>query len=152
MSFIPEQVLVLGTRYTSPIIKVVTGTDPVANTETSDTVPAGKAWLLLGYSVQMVQGATQTPWPSLILDDGTSTLFQAFSGTAAQSAGVTTQHSWGVNVPATGSAATTANTGPLPFALLLPAGYRCRTSTTGIGANSNYGAPKIFVAEYQSSV
>jgi len=97
--------------------------------------------------VQMVQGATQTPWPSLIIDDGANIIYQAFCGTAAISAATTTQCTWAPNLPALGSAASTANTGPLPAGLVLPSGYRIRTSTTGIGANSNYGAPSYLVCE-----
>ena len=115
------------------------------STTTQGTNP--KSWYLLAVSVQLVQGATQTPWPSLVIDDGTNIVYQAFSGTAAQSAATTTQHSWGVNVPATGSAASTSNTGPLGGEMVLPPGYRIRTLTTGIGANSNYGVPSYFVCE-----
>lgn len=106
-----------------------------------------KAWYLFAVSVSLVQGATQTPWPSLIIDDGTNILFQAFSGTAAMSAATTTQHTWAPNLPAFGAAATTANTGPLPSGLVLQSGWRIRTSTTGIGANSNYGAPSYYICE-----
>jgi hypothetical protein len=114
-------------------------------TTTQGTTP--KSWVLLAVSVQMVQGITQTPWPSLIIDDGAVTIFQAFSGTAAMSASTTTQHTWAPNLQALGSAASTANLGPLPDGLVLPPGYRLRTSTTGLGANSNYGAPSYFVCE-----
>lgn len=107
----------------------------------------GKFWYLLAVSVACVQGATQTPFPSLVVDDGTNTLFQAFCGTAAMSAATTTQCSWAPNLPATGSAASTANTGPLPDGLVLPPGYRIRTLTTGIGANTDYGVPSFFICE-----
>jgi hypothetical protein len=63
------------------------------------------------------------------------------------SAGTTTQHTWAPGLPAVGSAASVANTGPLPEGLVLPPGYRIRTLTTGIGANTNYGAPVLMVAE-----
>ncbi len=129
------------------VVKRVAGTDQAANTEVSDTVPATKWWFLLSVSVQLVQGATQTPWPSLVIDDGANIVFQGFSGTAAMSAATTTQHTWAPNLPALGSAASTANTGPLPYGLLLPGGYRIRTVTTGIGANSNYGVPSYLVCE-----
>jgi hypothetical protein len=107
----------------------------------------GRPWLLYSVSVECAQGATQTPWPSLVIDDGTNVLFRGFSGTAAMSAGTTTQHTWAPGLPAVGSAASVANTGPLPEGLVLPPGYRIRTLTTGIGANTNYGAPVLMVAE-----
>jgi hypothetical protein len=128
-------------------IKRVAGADPAASNEVSDTVPSGKFWVLISVSVQLVQGATQTPFPSLVVDDGANILFQAFAGTAALSAGTTAQVSWGVNVPPVGSAASTVLTGPLADNLVLLAGYRIRTVTTGIGANTNYGVPSYFVFE-----
>jgi hypothetical protein len=57
------------------IIKPVTGTDPAANAEISETVPAGKWWQLLAVSVVLVQGITQTPQPMLTLDDGTNVFY-----------------------------------------------------------------------------
>lgn len=128
-------------------IKRVAGTDQAANTEVTDAVPSGKWWVLLGVSVQLVQGVTQTPWPSLIIDDGTNVVFQSFSGTAAMSASTTTQHTWAPGLATFGAAASTANMGPLPAGLVLGAGWRIRTSTTGIGAASNYGIPSYFVCE-----
>lgn len=129
------------------VIKRVAGANPAANAEVSDAVPAGKAWFLMSVSVQLVQGATQTPFPSLTIDDGANILFQGFAGTAAVSAATTTQVTWAANLPASGAAASTATTGPLPFGLVLLAGYRIRTSTTGIGANTDYGIPSYFVCE-----
>lgn len=129
------------------VIKRVAGANPAANAEISDTVPAGKWWVLISVSVQLVQGATQTPFPSLVIDDGANITYQAFCGTAAVSAATTTQLTWAVNLPSVGAAASTANSGPLPRDFILPAGYRIRTLTTGIGANTDYGVPSYFVCE-----
>lgn len=130
------------------ILKSVTSTDPAANTEISYTVPAGKWWQLLSVTVECVQGATQTPWPSLVITDGTNVLFTGRSGTAAMSAATTTRHSWAPNLDLTGSAATTVNTGGMPANLYLGPGYKVTTVTTGIGANTNYGAAQFNVIEY----
>jgi len=133
------------------VIKTVTGSDPAANAEFSETVPAGKCWKLLSVSVSCVQGITQTPFPSLVVDDGTRTVYQAFSGTAAQNSSITTQHTWGPGLAAAGSGASTANQGPLPSNLLLGPGCRVRSSTTGIGANTDYGAPTFLLVEYSAA-
>jgi len=66
--------------------KRIAGTDVAANTEFSETVPAGKAWGLLAVHVVLVQGATQTPQPILVLDDGTTDFFRGFGSSAAQAA------------------------------------------------------------------
>lgn len=125
----------------------VTGATTGLTFATTTQGTQAKTWALLAVSVQLVQGATQTPFPSLVIDDGSVTVFQAFCGTAAMNASVTSQLTWAPNLPALGSGASTATLGPLPDGLLLPAGYRIRTSTTGIGANTNYGAPSYLVAE-----
>lgn len=127
--------------------KVVTGSDPAANTEFSQTVPTGKYWQLYAVTVSLAQGATQTPQPTLIIDDGTTTLYQSFGGSSAQNASVTAQYTWAPGLSLTAGGAATVITAPLPADLELPAGYRIRSSTTGIGANSNYGAPAFFVVE-----
>lgn len=106
-----------------------------------------KSWFLFGVSVQLVQGITQTPFPSLIIDDGANVLFQSFAGSAALNASVTSQYTWAPGLAAVGGAAATAAQGPLPSSLILPSGYRIRTSTTGIGANTDYGVPSYFVCE-----
>lgn len=121
----------------------VSGANPAANAEFSLTVPAGERWLLKSVSVALVQAATQTPWPNLVIDDGTNVVWSAPSGTAAQAINTTCQHSWGVASPVTIQGATTAvkATGPIPDDLVLEAGWRIRSLTTGLGANSDYGIP-----------
>lgn len=132
-------------------IKEVTGTDPAANTEISETVPTGKAWELLSVRVDLVQGATQTPQPVLLIDDGTDVVFAGFGSSAAQGASTTCRYTWAPDLALTAQIGTGANVhahAGLPSGFVLPAGFRVRTSTLGIGANSNYGAPSIFVVEY----
>jgi hypothetical protein len=131
-------------------IKTVVGADPAAGAEfTAEVVPAGVYWILLGATVECVQGATQTPWPSIVLDDGTNVLARSLSGTTAQNASVTTQHTWGT-MTLSGGGAGLASTGTLPRMLLL-ASYRIRSLTGGIGANTNYGGPRYTVAELSQS-
>lgn len=130
-------------------VESVSAANPAANAEFSFTVPANEKWLLVGVSVQLVQGITQTPWPSLIIDDGTNVLWEAYSGTAVQGASTTAQHTWAVGATPV-SAGTTPNifaTGGLPMGIVLPAGYRIRSNTIGIGANSNYGVPRAMVVK-----
>lgn len=128
-------------RFVYPAQQAQTGADAAAGSEAGTiTVPAGERWLLLGVSVECVQGATQTPWPRLIITDGDS-VFAAHSGTAAQAASTTCRHNWFPGSPLAISGATTAVAaqGPLPAGLELGAGATIATSTVGIGANTNYG-------------
>lgn len=48
----------------------VRGTDPAANTEIALTVPAEHSYALRSLTVPLVQGATQTPQPILVIDEG----------------------------------------------------------------------------------
>jgi hypothetical protein len=128
--------------------QVVLGSDVAANTEISETVTAGETWELVAVSVSLAQAATQTPLPILIVDDGTSVIFEMFGSTTVQAVNTTTQYTWFPGAPLTGQVGATTNvhsTGPLPPGLTLKAGSRIRTSTIGIGANSNYGVPSITV-------
>jgi hypothetical protein len=132
------------------LLKVVTGNDPAANNEFSVTVPAGKWWQLLAVTVVLVQGATQTPQPILVLDDGTTTFYESFGASAAQGASSTQRYTWSPDAPFT-TAGTTPNihsTAPVPDGLTLPPGARIRSTTLGIGANTDYGAPALYVVEY----
>lgn len=129
----------------------VNGTNPAANTEISETVPAGKSWLLIAVSVSLVQGATQTPQPILQIDDGTDVIYESFGSSAAQASSTTCRYTWAPGLDLTGQIGATTNvhsTASLPEGLLLPAGYRIKTVTLGIGANTDYAAPSLFYVEY----
>lgn len=142
--------------YRSPngLPQVVTGTDQAANTEILETVPAGQVWKLYAVTVQLVQGLTQTPQPILRIDDGTTVLFESFGSSAAQAASTTCRYTWAPNLQLSGQVGATTNvhsTAPLPVDLVLQPGYRIQTVTVGIGANSDYGAPAIFVVKAKAS-
>lgn len=129
----------------------VAGTNPAANTEITETVPVGETWRLLAVTVALVQGATQTPQPILIVDDGTNVVFESFGSSAAQAASTTCQYTWAPGLALSGQVGSGTNVhslGPLLEGLVLPAGYRVRTSTLGIGANSDYGPPGLLVVKY----
>lgn len=129
------------------VYKRVAGADPGAGVEFNDSVPAGKTWVLLSVTVVLVQGATQTPWPSLVIDDGATAVFQGLAGTAAQNASISVRYTWAPGLATLGSGASIANSGALPFPMILSPGWRVRSSTTGLGANSDYGVPSYFVCE-----
>src|SRR5262245_27328587 len=130
------------------LVKVVTGADPAANNEFSITVPAGKIWQLLSVSVSLAQGATQTPQPALVIDDGTTTIFQSFGASTAQNSAVTTRYTWAPDCTLTAGGAATVVTAPLASGLILPQNSRLRSITAGIGANTNYDVPAALVVEF----
>jgi hypothetical protein len=133
----------------APSAKRVAGTDVAANTEISEAVPAGKFWELLAVQVTLAQGATQTPLPTLLITDASDNeVFAAPGASAAQNASVTSRYTWASGFTLTAGAAATRNYAPLPRGLVLPAGWKVKTSTSGIGANSDYGIPSIYVVEF----
>ncbi|MGH2671039.1 MAG: hypothetical protein ACRDH5_18340 [bacterium] len=135
-------------------LKIVTGADPAAGAElTAQVVPADVIWVPLAVIVSLVQGITQTPLPFLILDDGTNNLFEGPGSSAAMVASTTCQFTWALGLPLTGQVGTgtgVRSTGSLAR-LPLKTGFRIRTITNGIGANSNYGVPRFYVAELTGS-
>lgn len=134
--------------------KRVAGANPGAGVELSDAVPVGKFWLLLSYCVALVQGITQTPQPILIIDDGTNTLYEEFGSSAAQATSTTCVYTWAPGNQISGQVGSGANVhsvSSLPTDLPLLPGYRIRSNTIGIGANSDYGVPSIWVAEVDLS-
>ena len=130
------------------------GATPAANTEITEYVFPGRTWGLVGVTFTMTQGLTQTPQPILIIDDGNEVLFSALGASAAQAVSTTCRYNFGIGLVT--SAVLGVTTGclafaPLPQGLILKPGYRIRTSTLGIGANSQYSAPTFMIVEYGDS-
>lgn len=139
----------------SEVINRVVGADPAAGVEVSYTVPAGSTLRLLVVTVSLVQGLTQTPQPTLVVDDGTNIIYQApgSSDATGQAASTTARYTWAVGLPLTARVGTTPNIfayAPLPDRLIVPATWRIRTVTAGIGANTDYGVPSLLVEDYGS--
>jgi hypothetical protein len=111
-----------------------------------------KSWWLLSVSVALVQGITQTPQPVLqIQDPSNNVIFDAIGSTAAQAVSTTCQYTWAGDVQLTGQVGSAANVhsnAPLPQNLVIGPGFQIKTSTVGIGANTNYGAPSYYVIEF----
>lgn len=140
-------------RITGGIVTSITptlGTDQAANTEITETVPAGKYWTLISISVALAQGITQTPQPILVIDDGTNVLYESFGSSAAQAVSTTCRYTWAPGLTLSGQVGTTTNVhsnAPLPEGLILGPGFRIKTNTIGLGANSNYGVPALYYVQ-----
>jgi len=132
-------------------LRVVSGTNPAANTEITEAIAVATYWQLVAVKLTMVQGITQTPQPILLIDDGATVFFEGFGSSAAQAASTTCVYTFAPGLSLTGQIGSGANVhsnAPLPSDLLIGPSYRVRTSTLGIGANSDYGAPVLYVIEY----
>lgn len=131
---------------TSAQPQTFTGTNPAANTEISETVPAGEYWYVLSVTVALAQAGAGSSFPVLTVSDGSSVFFQSYGATAAQAISTTCQYTWarGLTLSAIVGATTACKAiAPLPFDLYLPAGCVIATATVGLSANTDYGAPII---------
>lgn len=129
------------------IIRVITGTDPAAGAEISETVPTGARWRLFSVRTTFVTDATvANRLETLTLDDGTTIFFR--SGTFTNhAASLTWAITWASGVVEDGTNAL-ANTQAIPREVLLSAGYRINTSTINLQAGDNWGAPILHVEEW----
>lgn len=131
------------------VLRVVTGTDPAANTEISETVPAGKMWRIISINFTLVtDGTAANRRPRLFFDDGTTEFYRV---------GSTQDHAASTTYVYTAAAqgASQSNNGntvmlPLPPDLILGPGFRIRTSTASAQSTDNYGAPAIYVEEWDT--
>ena len=128
-------------------VRAITGTDQAANTEITETVPAGAVWRLMGVRFQLVTGAAAAARQvTLIVDDGTNTIWQAV-GNATQADTLTRNYNyfpWSTLPTAAG----TEIYGYIPPNMLLRNAFRIRTSRTNGVAGDNYGAPILLVEEW----
>jgi hypothetical protein len=129
------------------LVRSVTGTDPAAGAEITQTVPTGARWRLLGVRAALTTDATAaTRQVTLLLDDGTATLF-SIPAASSQTASLTYTYNWAPSVPSTPVNALNV-WGPLPGDLFLQAGYRIRTSTASFQAGDNWTAPQLLLEEW----
>ena len=128
-------------------VRSIAGTNPAVNVEITETVPTGAQWRLLGFIAQLVTDANvANRQVTLILDDGTTTLWSSLAN-ATQAASLTRNYNYypWYTLPA---AAGTEIFGYIPPNLLLPAGFRIRTSTASLQVTDNWGAPQLLVEEW----
>jgi len=127
---------------------VVTGTDPAAGVEITETVPTGAAWRLLSLGATLVTGiAAPARTPTLVLDDGATSYYTGVS-TQASGASTTKRYFWSVNGSELITIAPIDGTGRLPSETVLLAGHRLRTLTDAFAAADNWGAPTLYVEEW----
>jgi hypothetical protein len=128
-------------------LRSITGTNPAAGAEISETVPAGVRWRLLALQASMVTGAAvANRLPALVIDDGVSELWRS-NPLGNLTATTTTRLSWGVDTVNAASSGGTEWEIALP-PMVLPPGARLRTSTSAIQAADDWGAPQYLVEEW----
>jgi hypothetical protein len=132
-------------------IRSITGTDPAANTEVSETVPTGARWRFLSLLVTLVTDATAaTREVALTADDGTNAHCR-IPATQSQAASLTRRYTFTQATPLAGLNQDATIPAMFP-ALLLAAGHRLVTVTTARQATDNFGAPQYEVEEWLEPV
>jgi len=133
-------------------VVALAGTNPAANAEVSETVPAGKGYELLSVTVSLVQAGAGASQPILVLKDSAGrVVFEGFGSSAAQAISTTCQYTWAPGLPLSGQVGATTNvhsTGPLPGGFVLLPGFTITTVTVGLSANTDYAAPVLYVARF----
>jgi hypothetical protein len=125
-------------------------TDPAANAEATITVPSiGRGWLVLAVHLTVVQGATQTPLPSLVVKDAAGNTVGSYPGaSAAMSVSTTSTFDWFPKAALTAGAGATFNTSPIPEGLVVKPGWTVSTSTAGKGANTDLSVLAMHVIKF----
>jgi hypothetical protein len=129
------------------ILRSITGTDPAAGAEISETVPAGARWRLHSLRATLTTDANPANrGVVLVFDDGVN----AWGGVGtnfSQVASTAFTYNWGTG------GQTSATTSPgvtvsMPNRVWLPAGARIRTATGAIQVGDNWSAPQYEVEEW----
>lgn len=129
------------------LIRSITGTNPAASVEISETVPTGALWKLHAVHAVLVNDANvASRAPVLVITDGTNILHRIYIG-LTPTAGQTARMTWstyGANI----TAALSAISALLPNDLLLPAACAITTVTGSFQVGDNYDAPQLLIEEW----
>lgn len=128
-------------------IRIITGTDPIAGAEMSETVPLGAIWRLMSLRIQLVTSAVAgNRVVQAEFDDGAGNVFGRATPSAVQAASLTFDYTIG-SANALGSGAG-GNVGiSMSDNVRLPPGSRIRTKTSLLDVGDNFGAPVYIVEE-----
>lgn len=127
--------------------RIIVGTNPAANTEITETVPAGKIWRLRSIRFTFVcSAAVANREVVLLMDDGANIISNEPIG-VAQTASQTFVYTFGHHAPTVTGAQAIVRAVPIPD-FLLPAGARFRTSTSNMDVADDYSAPNYHVEEW----
>ena len=141
----PRSILHIDDRRDGPgTIQSITGTDPAAGTEVSETVPANTIWSLNSVRANFITDATvASRFPALQLTDGTDVLSR-YLNAIAQTASQTLDHDF-KNISVEHASRNSTMNHITNFPVILSAGYIIETSTVLIKAGDNWGAPQLLV-------
>lgn len=128
-------------------IRRLTGTNPAAGAEISETVPVGARWRLLVWHGALATDATVSNRTArLTFDDGTTVYVRA-SNAFAHTASTTNLYTAGEGLNSISTLGASLHI-PLPAGHRLLAGHRVRSSTFNLQATDDWSAPEMLVEEW----
>ena len=131
-------------------LQSITGTNPAAAAEISETVPTDVRWNLISFATTLVTDANAANRQvSFTLDDGT-TVYGRFHINTSITASQTVVIAFAPGL-LRGGTATISVTSPAPIPTLLLAGHRIRTIVASIQAGDDWGAPQFLVEAWHDS-
>lgn len=131
------------------LIRSISGTQPSAGAEISETVPTGARWELLTFKTQLVTDANVANRVVLLsLDDG-SNVYYRVSANVNHAASSTFQYQFlqGFATPAISQIA--AIQAPIPANNRMAGGHRIKTVTASIQVGDQYSALQYLVREWR---
>lgn len=127
-------------------IRSITVTDPAADNEILETVPARRRWRLISIRFKLITDANvANRIVTLTIDDGTNNLLTIPSDTA-QTASLTRYYHYHLQ-PVPQFLIDAIFSLPLPD-LFLAAGFRIQTLTTGLQAGDDFSVIQLLVEEW----
>ena len=130
-----------------PLPRVVTGTNPAAGGEISETVPTGARWTVWAIRATLVTGASGgSQAPRIAYDDGSTTFYEGHCH-SLQGANISRTYHWSIAGPDIADVISSARNQSIPAGLWLPAGSRILTATANLGVDDDWGAPTLSVGE-----
>lgn len=129
------------------VLRSITGTDPAAGAEISETVPTNARWQIHAIRFSLVaSAAVANREVALVYDDGAN-VFARIPSRVTQTAAQTIAYSSFRDAALEAVAQDTERWIRLPW-LSLQGGHRFRTITTALDVGDNYGAPQYLVEEW----
>jgi len=129
------------------VLRSITGTDPAANVEISETVPTNARWLIHAIRFTLTTDATPANREvSLTFDDG-ALVFARVPSRVTHTASLAIGYSAYRDAALEAVAQDTERSIRLPW-LLLQGGHRVNTVTTNRQVTDNYSAPQLLVEEW----
>ena len=129
-------------------LRSITGTDPAAGAEISETVPTGARWRLRAMAFSLVTAvAVANRLATIVVNDGANDKFympSPITQTASQTIYYNMLPGAAWFAPVGGNSVTY----PAPVEIILPAGWKIGTASGGLQAADDYSAPQLTVEEW----